>query len=60
MKESILNGKIILAVDDEPDVLTVLEEEILEAAPKCKYEKATTYEVAADKLRSNTYDVICF
>ena len=58
MKESILNGKIILAVDDEPDVLTVLEEEILEAAPKCKYEKATTYEVAADKLRSNTYDVV--
>ena len=58
MKESILNGKIILAVDDEPDVLTVLEEEILEAAPKCKYEKATTYEAAADKLRSNTYDVI--
>ena len=58
MKESILNGKIILAVDDEPDVLTVLEEEILEAAPKCKYEKATTYEVAAEKLRSNTYDVV--
>ena len=58
MKESILNGKIILAVDDEPDVLTVLEEEILEAAPKCKYEKATTYEVAADKLRLNTYDVV--
>jgi DNA-binding NarL/FixJ family response regulator len=58
MKESILNGKIILAVDDEPDVLTVLDEEIHEAAPKCKYEKAMTYEVAADKLRSNTYDVV--
>jgi hypothetical protein len=25
MKESILSGKKILAVDDEPDVLTVLE-----------------------------------
>jgi DNA-binding NarL/FixJ family response regulator len=58
MKDSILNGKVILAVDDEPDVLNVLEEEILEAAPKCKYEKATTYEVAADKLRSNTYDMV--
>ena len=58
MKESILNGKVILAVDDEPDVLTVLEEEILEAAPKCKYEKASTYEVAADKLKSKTYDVV--
>jgi len=27
MSESILNGKKILAVDDEPDVLAVLEEE---------------------------------
>jgi len=58
MTESILNNKRILAVDDEPDVLTILEEEILEAAPNCKYEKATTYEVAADKLKSNTYDVV--
>ncbi len=31
MSESILNGKKILAVDDEPDVLTVLEEEIMDA-----------------------------
>ena len=30
-KNSILNGKRILAIDDEPDILTVLEEEILEA-----------------------------
>ena len=30
MAESILNGKRILAVDDEPDVLTVFEEEIKE------------------------------
>ena len=56
--ESILNGKTILAVDDEADVLTVLEEEILEAAPKCKFEKATTYEDAAKKLESQTYDVV--
>jgi DNA-binding NtrC family response regulator len=58
MTESILNNKRILGVDDEPDVLTVLEEEILEAAPNCKFEKATSYEVAADKLKSNTYDVV--
>ena len=38
--------------------MTILEEEILEAAPNCKYEKATNYEVAADKLKSNTYDVV--
>ena len=31
MPESILNGKNILAVDDEPDVLAVLEEEIMNA-----------------------------
>ena len=58
MSASILNGKLILAVDDEPDVLTVLEGEILGAAPECKFEKATTYEEAAKKLESQTYDVV--
>ena len=58
MSPSILNGKSILAVDDEPDVLSVLEEEILRAAPKCKFEKVTTYEEAAKKLESETYDVV--
>ncbi len=58
MKESILNGKRILAVDDEPDILVVLEEEIMEAAPKSKFEKATTYEEAAKKLESQTYDLV--
>jgi len=58
MAESILNGKSILAVDDEPDVLTTLEEEIKGAAPKCKFEKAVTYEEAAKKLESKTYDVV--
>jgi CheY-like chemotaxis protein len=56
--DSILNGKHILAVDDEQDVLTVLEEEILGAAPKCKFEKATTYEEAVKKLESQAYDVV--
>ena len=58
MADSILNGKYILAVDDEADVLMTLEEEILGAAPKCKFEKATTYEEAAKKLKSQTYDVV--
>jgi CheY-like chemotaxis protein len=57
MADSILNGKCILAVDDEPDVLAILEDEILGAAPKCKFEKATTYEDAIKKLKSQTYDV---
>lgn len=58
MAESILNGKTILAVDDEMDVLSLLEEEILGAAPKCKFEKATTYEEAVKKLESQNYDVV--
>ena len=58
MAESILNGKSILAVDDEPDVLAILEEEILNAAPKCKFEKATTYQEATKKLESQNYDVV--
>ena len=58
MKESILNGKRILAVDDEPDVLTVLEEEIGEACPNCTIDKATTYEEAVKKIESQNYDVV--
>ncbi len=58
MSPSVLNSKTILAVDDEPDVLSILEEEILGAAPKCKFEKATTYEEAAKKLESQTYDLV--
>jgi CheY-like chemotaxis protein len=58
MAESILNGKRILAVDDEPDVLAVLEEEILDAAPKCKLEKVTTYHEATLRLASRTYDIV--
>lgn len=58
MAESILNGKRILAVDDEPDLLTILGEEIMEACPKCVFEKATTYEDAARLITSRVYDVV--
>jgi DNA-binding NtrC family response regulator len=58
MKTSILDGKKILTVDDEPDVLNVLEEEIMGACPKCKIEKATTFEAASKKLESQSYDVV--
>jgi len=58
MKESILNGKRILAVDDEADVLTILGEEIKEAAPHCQLDTATTYEEAVQKMASWTYDVV--
>jgi hypothetical protein len=58
MKESILKGKRILAVDDEPDVLTVLEEKILEVCPNCRFDKTTSYATAIDRLKSKTYDVV--
>lgn len=56
--ESILDGKRILAVDDEPDVLKILEEEILEACPNCQFDKAQTYEEASEKLNSQAYDIV--
>ncbi len=58
MKESILKGKRILAVDDEPDVLVALEEEILAACPDCKFDKATQYEQALQKMNSSAYDAV--
>lgn len=58
MEESILNGKSILAVDDEPDVLAVLEEEIRGACPNCTFDRATNFEQASQKLASFTYDLV--
>lgn len=58
MAEFILNGKKILAVDDEPDILEVLEGEILGTCPDCKLDKATTYEAAVKMLKTQTYDVV--
>ena len=58
MTDSILDGKRILAVDDEPDVLDVLEEEILEICPNSKVDKATSYETAANMLKSQHYDLV--
>jgi CheY-like chemotaxis protein len=58
MAESILNGKSILAVDDEPDVLTLLEDEIREACPDGRFDKASTYEEAVERMILLTYDVV--
>jgi len=58
MKESILRGKRILAVDDEPDVLEVLREEILAACPSCQVDKAATFEQASQMLASYIYDLL--
>jgi len=58
MKESILNHKKLLIVDDEPDILVIAEEQILNSCPDCKIDKATNYEDAAELLKSKDYDLI--
>ena len=58
MAESILNGKRVLAVDDEPDVLDVLENEILDTCPNCEIDRATSYESAVNLMRSQEYDMV--
>lgn len=58
MAESILSGKRILGVDDEPDVLAVLEGEILEACSNCHFDKAVSYEKASELMISWTYDLV--
>lgn len=58
--ESVLNGKRILLVDDEPDVLEVLQEEIRLAAPGCVIDTAASYRDAATLLASWTYDLAIF
>jgi DNA-binding response OmpR family regulator len=58
MKESILNNKMILAVDGDQVVLEILEKEVLEAAPNCYFYKATEYQKANELLASFTYDLV--
>jgi|SRR5271157_963354 len=57
MTASVLDGKRILAVDDEPDVLTVLEGGIKDSCPNCQFDKASTYERGAELINGNTYDL---
>jgi DNA-binding NtrC family response regulator len=52
--ESPLKGKVVLVVDDEPDVLTTLEE-ILDI---CEVHKAQDFDAALQLILSNTYDVV--
>jgi len=58
MGKSILNGKRILAVDDEPDVLTVLADQIADTCPNCTFETATSYQEAVEKLGAVNYDIV--
>ena len=50
---SLLNGKKILAVDDEPDILEVLEELL----DMCEVAKASTFEQAKQLLGSQEFHI---
>ncbi|MFH1349527.1 MAG: response regulator [Pseudomonadota bacterium] len=52
--ESPLKDKVILVVDDEPDVLETVEEEL----EMCLVHKAKDYDTALQYLLSYTYDVV--
>jgi DNA-binding response OmpR family regulator len=58
MSNSVLDGKRMLAVDDEPDVLAILEQEIKDTCTGCTFDKAVSYEEAAKLLESKDYDLI--
>jgi DNA-binding NarL/FixJ family response regulator len=58
MTGSVLNHKRLLIIDDEPDVLEVIEEEILQSSPDSKIDKASDYEYAAKFIKSNKYDLV--
>lgn len=53
----ILQDKLILAVDDEEDVLEIIEEELYDSA-NITLHTATTFEKAQQYLLSYTYDLV--
>jgi DNA-binding response OmpR family regulator len=57
MPESVLNNRRLLAVDDEPDILETLKEQ-LEGFPGLLLDTATDYETGYSLLRSWTYDLV--
>ena len=57
MNDSEKNGKRVLAVDDEPDVLDTLED-LLDSYPGLIFDRATDYETGYHLLRSWTYDAV--
>ena len=52
--KSLLQDKVVLVVDDEPDVLETVEEEL----DMCVVHKAGDYETAIQYLASYTYDIV--
>jgi CheY-like chemotaxis protein len=58
--KSLLSSKRILLVDDEPDILAILKEEIRNAAPTSTIDTAQSYREAAELMGSWTYDLAVF
>ncbi|HDM10541.1 MAG: response regulator [Deltaproteobacteria bacterium] len=52
--ESLLKNKVVLVVDDEPDVLETVKEEL----DMCLVHTAKDYETALEYLLSYTYDIV--
>lgn len=52
-KQSLLDGKRILIVDDEPDVLDTLSELLI----MCDIERATSFKEAKQKLETGNFDM---
>ena len=57
MADSVLNNKRVLAVDDEPDILETLKEQ-LEDFPGLILDTAKDYETGYHLIRSWTYDLV--
>lgn len=54
LDDSILNDLAILVVDDEPDIIETIEDELY----MCFLHKASDYETACDYLSKYTYDIV--
>jgi len=52
--ETLLKGKIILVVDDEPDILDAIAEQL----DMCQVHKAKDYDTALQLLASYTFDIV--
>ena len=52
-KKNYLKGKKILLVDDEPDILEILDEQL----PECEKVKASTFEEAKQLLETHQFDM---
>jgi DNA-binding NtrC family response regulator len=58
MADSILKGKRLLAVDDEPDVLDTFTEMVLADVPDCHIDQARSYEEALALIETGSYDLV--